>query len=551
MDRLRRVAVLVSVVTPRYLKSEWTLRELTEFFKAAEEQGGLKVRDKARVFKVLKQPVPLEKTPPELRAILGYEFFKTDPETGKVRELDEVFGPDAQRDFWIRLDDLAHDLCALLEALEENAQLAPFVPDQPSIGRVATRLAWASGWDRTGRRCRNNANLSRAPRCGDASRSPVADRPSPAPPSAQPRCLSREGDRLPGGKHQRRARTTRGAAPRSAAARFPRPARPTDSARQRRGVPVILQDLAQSRMAIHLLGRNYGLVPEGATQLDRRAAVRAGHRARGPGPLLAAAVDSAGLQVDDARQRALLERVRARSADRQTTPTCSKHRSRTSRTAVQEWLTRDLAPAPAAGCGRPSLGLRRRCLPDRRSARRRRGSRRGPIRCSSGISKSSSRCSTATRRRFANITRRTCAPATACLIFYGAGNELWLRRKLREMQKSAGYGRTKPAPLVWRCLIAPHTPEKERFRTHEAIVVPQWDGVALDSLRPFVALSVKAGRPCLIRFPACGPSSRTKTISSSAARQEIDELLRRLRTTRFLRSSARRAAASRRWCARA
>ena len=130
VDRLKRVAVLVSVVTPRYLKSEWTLRELTEFFKAAEAQGGLKVRDKARVFKVLKQPVPLDKIPQELRAILGYEFFKTDPDTGKVRELDEVFGPDAQRDFWIKLDDLAHDLVALLEALEEDVQLAPFVPDQ-------------------------------------------------------------------------------------------------------------------------------------------------------------------------------------------------------------------------------------------------------------------------------------------------------------------------------------------------------------------------------------------------------------------------------------
>ena len=32
----------------------------------------------------------------------------------------------------------------------------------------------------------------------------------------------------------------------------------------------------------------------------------------------------------------------------------------------------------------------------------------------------------------------------AALIYYGAGNELWLRSKLRELQKIAGYGRTKP-----------------------------------------------------------------------------------------------------------
>src|SRR5262249_7242926 len=38
--------------------------------------------------------------------------------TGKVREFDEVFGPEAHRNFWLTLDDLAHDLCALLEIVE-------------------------------------------------------------------------------------------------------------------------------------------------------------------------------------------------------------------------------------------------------------------------------------------------------------------------------------------------------------------------------------------------------------------------------------------------
>jgi hypothetical protein len=73
------------------------------------------------------------------------------------------------------------------------------------------------------------------------------------------------------------------------------------------------------------------------------------------------------------------------------------------------------------------------------------------------------------------------------LIFYGAANEAWLRRKLRELQKAAGYGRTKGMPAVGICLVEPRTPEKERFRTHDAIVVPQWDGVSADLLQPFVS----------------------------------------------------------------
>ena len=73
--RLGHVAVLISIVSPRYIKSEWTRRELVEFRKAAESQGGISIRDKARIFKVLKTPVPLDMHPPELKYILGYEFF--------------------------------------------------------------------------------------------------------------------------------------------------------------------------------------------------------------------------------------------------------------------------------------------------------------------------------------------------------------------------------------------------------------------------------------------------------------------------------------------
>ena len=88
------------------------------------------------------------------------------------------------------------------------------------------------------------------------------------------------------------------------------------------------------------------------------------------------------------------------------------------------------------------------------------------------------------------------ASCDGVLLFYGVANELWLRRKMREIQKSAGYGRTKPAPVVGVCLISPRTPEKDQFRTHDAIVVPQWDGVAPEALEPFVAQVKEAWQSC-------------------------------------------------------
>jgi len=86
-------------------------------------------------------------------------------------------------------------------------------------------------------------------------------------------------------------------------------------------------------------------------------------------------------------------------------------------------------------------------------------------------------------REYHEENLRTCHGA---LIFYGAGNEVWLRRKLRELQKSAGYGRVGRQPVVGVCLIAPKTPDKEGFRTHEAMLLEQWDGLSPDALQPFI-----------------------------------------------------------------
>jgi hypothetical protein len=73
------------------------------------------------------------------------------------------------------------------------------------------------------------------------------------------------------------------------------------------------------------------------------------------------------------------------------------------------------------------------------------------------------------------------------LIFYGAANECWLRGKLGELKKSVGYRQTRIKPVVGICFIAPKTAAKERFLTHEAVLMPQWEGLSPDGLQPFVS----------------------------------------------------------------
>ena len=116
-DQLQRVAVFVSVLTPLSARSEWCRRELKSFCDAATQQGGIRVGDRARLFKVIKTPVSLELHPHELQSLLGYEFFRADPYTGKMRELYAIGEPTAQTQFWTLVDDLAHDIVAVLADL--------------------------------------------------------------------------------------------------------------------------------------------------------------------------------------------------------------------------------------------------------------------------------------------------------------------------------------------------------------------------------------------------------------------------------------------------
>ena len=121
-DQLRSVAVFVSVVSPRYVRSEWTLRELAEFCEAVKRRSD-DVSDDARIFKVLKAPVPLEKQPLELQSLAGYELFAVDQDSEKIREFDLASGPGEEGVVRVRLDDLAHDIARRLEHLNSSARV--------------------------------------------------------------------------------------------------------------------------------------------------------------------------------------------------------------------------------------------------------------------------------------------------------------------------------------------------------------------------------------------------------------------------------------------
>ncbi len=132
VDQLPGTALLVSVLSPRYVGSEWCIKEVRRFLEAANQTGGVSVESKSRIFKVVKTLVPLEEQPSELQGMLGYQFFKIDPQSGRPREFSQRFGPDAEQLYWAKLDDLAYDISDLLKIVNPrsrgNGESASAVP---------------------------------------------------------------------------------------------------------------------------------------------------------------------------------------------------------------------------------------------------------------------------------------------------------------------------------------------------------------------------------------------------------------------------------------
>jgi hypothetical protein len=84
--QLPDIALMVSIHSPRYVKSDWCVREVNEFHRIAESNLGVTIGTKSRIFKVIKTPVDLTQHPKVIQGLLGYEFFKLDPDTGKPKE---------------------------------------------------------------------------------------------------------------------------------------------------------------------------------------------------------------------------------------------------------------------------------------------------------------------------------------------------------------------------------------------------------------------------------------------------------------------------------
>lgn len=422
-----KVVLLVSVLSPRYLKSKWCIKELQEFCKSAEVTRGIRVAaNKARIFKVIKTPIPPEQQPQELQSLLSYEFYEIS-QTGRPHEFNKIFGSESEKKYWAKLEDLAYDIYQFLETFQqvEVEEASPIVHPVKSTG---TTIYLAE----------TTFDLIEA---RDKVRRELQQRGYIILPS-QP--LPYNSD-------------------------LPR---------------VVRENLENCKLSIHLIGQRYGIIPEGVdhsvVELQYSLAKAQNQQNSEFSHLVWVASE---LKVQEPRQKEFIQFLQDDTEVLQTTLEDFK-------TIIQDRLNPDKVPFEPSVREEGSTQVYLIC--DQRDLETIEPLEEYLWSQEMEVLPSMFEGDEAEVRQYHQESLCDC---DAALIYYGQGNELWLRTKLRELQKAAGYGRTKPMLAKAVYVVAPNTNDKQRFRTHQASVIKNFEEFSPSALELFrVQVTQSQGR---------------------------------------------------------
>ena len=429
VHEFKQARVMISVLSPRYVKSEWCRKELNEYYDSVAQGQGVKVGDKSRIIKVVKTPFDsgeaMERLPKLFEGLLGFEFFETDPDSGRIIEFDEAFGARAKQNYYSRIYDLASEVADLLKVLRSGGS--------PSVANEEPE-----------------ATIYLATCTTDLQ--PVREK------------LAREfkdrGYRV-----------------------LPDQVLPAERAALQE---LVSTNLEQSDFAVHLIGARYGVIPEDAQDSlveiqNRLSASEKGRRAS----LHRFVWMERGLGSDDARQQRFIEQLQEQPEVLAGAELIEDSLD-VFRDCVIQAIKQQRAPEPAIEASEKASGVGSSvyliydpvdeeavcdledCLFDA-----------GlevmipTLEGEEALVKS------------AHIEKMI--HCDGVIVFYGQSDRSWVDMKLMNLMKAPGYGRTQPFKATAVYLAPPVEKRKARYRTHQAAVIKQ-EGDQLDpaSLGSFI-----------------------------------------------------------------
>ena len=475
-----RSLLLVPVISPRYVQSDWCNREMEAFHAAQAQQGPLPGSPgfRSRVFKVVKTPLPehlRECEPTHIRNLIGYQFYGEDESSGVLTE----FSPaPTDKQYWRTLGRLVSDIKQTLIELKHSPSARP--PSAADATGAAPQHAapppTAAASTTTARSAVAPSNLTPA---DSAAHAPG----SPAPPSKFVYLAETTGDLAREREDVRDELRQRGYGV------LPEHRLPLD---ERRLIEeAVRADLARCPLSIHMVGARYGSTPEddaaSVVQIQERLAAERGAADASFQRLLwtPLGLGSPALEVTDARQKSYVETLHAGlTAGAELLQTTIEDL----KTRAVEKLT---AAARAQAAAAASAGSKRAKLKqvylicenrDREFVR--------PIK--QYLFKEQFEVITwlegdAGAERLTEYHRKNLRECDAALIYFGSGDEPWVRKNLEDLEKAYGYGREEDWTASAVFVGQPPSEQKEDFLTHMVpYVIHNLSGFNPEDLGDFV-----------------------------------------------------------------
>lgn len=421
-----RAKVMVAVVSPGYVASEWCHKEIEEFVRAVADNDGLFIDNKSRIFKVVKTWLPLEEHPPEIRNLLGYEFFSIDQQTRRLKEFNRGFGCTIEPEYMDRLEDLANDICELLKLLKALHQGG----GAPAPGDTGICVYLSE----------TTTDLMPV---HDQIRRELAAHGHRVLPD---RCLPQFGPELE---------------------------------------KSVREDLERCTLSIHLIGAYYGLVPEAADHSNVEIQLALAGALSREQEAFSRLIWLPEEQVfADERQEGFVNTL-MNDTVLQPGDDLLKSSVEDLKTVIQDRLDQKSGKAEQEEAAAEEDALVRiyliydlRDMDDIEDLEDYLYDREYEVLHPLFDGDAS------------DITeehRENLKICDAVLIYHGHGDEAWLRGKLRDLRKAAGYGRTGPIKASAVYVARPEDPRKKRFKTHEVnAVIRNFESFTPECLAPFL-----------------------------------------------------------------
>jgi hypothetical protein len=427
---LGQSSVLVTIISPSYVdfeRSDWCRKELEGFCSAVRERAGTSdVRH--RIFKVVKTFVTPDRQPDVLRDLRGYEFYLKDPVDGRLREFFLQASAPVDPKYFEKIDDLADDIRKLLKEeppVAAAATAGATAATAPVIYLAETTFDLTSERDQLARMLRQ------------AGHHVLPDRELPVG----------QGERLR---------------------------------------EYVRECLLKSALSIHLLGANYGVIPEGERESVSAIQNQLASERSGDTAFCRLIWTPPNLVTDDERQKAFLERLRTDSAAQ-----LGAEILHGGLTEIEALVRRRLEgrpdAAPKKGPPAPDANLKVVYLlcdhRDRDAAERLRDVLYSALPAVEVWLPPTEGDEAEVRA----LHRDYLTQCDGALIYYGQATEAWVLAKLSELRKISGYGREKPLASRAIYMAPPSNTAKQRFRSREAEVLTAGETPELGVLSSFLA----------------------------------------------------------------